>query len=173
MKNWDMVTFILFTSLLLCLVGMGMYVYQTYDLNQMKNAEPICARKLTDIGRLSTEVDMRTRELMSDKRQGERLNKYIEKQANQARISYSRYLTLKPRGENKNPSQGYVDKPVEIKPTGKTKFSRRQLASFIFNIENFTNRLKVTELYLDKPTPDREMWDMYMIITERAPMDKQ
>lgn len=173
MKNWDLPTFTIFSSLLLCLAGMGMYVYQSYDLNKMQSEKTPAARKLSDVGRLSAEVDLRTHELMADKRQGERLNKYIEKQANQARISYSQQLSLKPRGEDKNPSQGYVDKPVEIKPQSKKKFSRRQIASFIFNIENFTTRLKVTELLLDKPSPDRESWDMYMIITERDPLERE
>jgi hypothetical protein len=173
MKEWDVAKFVLMTSLLLCLVGMGMYMYQTYDLNNMRKDKPACQRLLTEVGRLSAEVELRKNELMNDKRQGERLNRYIEKQARQAGINYSRYLTLKSRGENKNNPQGYVDNPVELKPSGKKKFSRRQLASFIFNIENFTNRLKVTELYLDKPTLDREQWDMYMIITERAPLEKR
>ena len=173
MKNWDMVKFILFASLFLCLAGAGMYLYQKYDLGVKKDDLPRCEKKLTEIGQLSAEVDVRLAELANDRRQDEKLARYIEKQANQARMSYRTSLELKPKGENKNPSEGYVDRPLEIKPVNKKLFSRQQIANFIFNIENFTNRLKVTELYLDKPTPDREMWDMYMIITERAPMEKE
>jgi len=173
MKNWDMVKFILFASLFLCLAGAGMYLYQKYDLGVKKDDLPRCEKKLTEIGQLSAEVDVRLAELANDRRQDEKLARYIEKQANQARMSYRTSLELKPMGENKNTREGYVDRPLEIKPVKKKKFSRRQLASFIFNIENFTSRLKVTELYMDKPSPDHEQWNMYMRITERVPLDKR
>lgn len=172
MKEWDMVKFILFASLFLCLAGGAMYFYQKYDLGNMEEDLPRCTRKLTDIGQLSAEVDLRMAELARDKRQDEKLSRYIAAQANQAHISYRTSLELKPMGENKNTRAGYVDRPLEIKPVKKKKFSRKQLANFIFNLENYTNRLKVTELYMDKPTPDHEQWNMYMRITERAPLEK-
>jgi hypothetical protein len=172
MKEWDMVKFILFASLFLCVAGTGMYFYQNYDLDSLKKDRPRCRQKLTDIGQLSAEVDLRIAELARDKRQDEKLSRYIAVQANQAQISYRTSLELKPMGENRNPREGYVDRPIEIKPVSKKRFNRQQLASFIFNIENHTNRLKVTELYLDKPTPNHEQWNMNMEITERAPLEK-
>ena len=66
MKEWDMVKFILFASLFLCLAGGALYFFQKSDLGNMEKDLPRCTRKLTDIGQLSAEVDLRMAELARD-----------------------------------------------------------------------------------------------------------
>lgn len=173
MKNLDMVKIILIGTLVLCLAGVGFYLYQTHTLNKLNAAVPLCINKLRQVGQLSAEVDVRKNELVRDKRQGEKLHSYVSKQAKSASIDYGRYLNMKPMGENPDRSRGYKDLPYEIKPSGKKKFTRRQIASFIFNLENFTHRLKVTEIYMNKPSEDCEYWNMNMRLTERLPLEKR
>ncbi len=173
MKDMDWVKFILLASVVLCLTGAGLYAYQVHDLETLKNTIPTCQKKLTDIGRLSAEVDERKMELERDKRQELKPNQYIEQQANNAGISYRRHLILKPLGERKNQKEGYLDRPYEIVPERKQKFDRRKIAKFIFNLEVNTNRLKVTKFTLDQPnTNNYEEWNMILEVTERAPLEK-
>ncbi|MFH1998149.1 MAG: hypothetical protein ABIK28_00645 [Planctomycetota bacterium] len=173
MKNMDLVKMILIASIVLCLAGLGLFIYQKHDLNKLNTAMPLCINKLTMIGEISAEVELRKTELVRDKRQGEKLHSYVDKQAKQAGINYTKYLNMKPMGENPDRIKGFTDFPNEIKPSSKKLFSRKLIANFIFNLENFTNRLKVTELYMDKPSEDCEEWNMNMRLTERAPLEKQ
>ena len=174
MKDLDSVKIVLMASLLLCLTGIGLYYFQIKDLEELTAHVPLAKNLLTQIGEVSDQVDMRKTELDRDKRlqQGLKLRKYLEQQAHDAGINYSRYFKIERESELPDRPGGFVDQPHKITTDRKKQFHRQAIAKFIFNIENFTNRLKVTELYLDKPSDDCENWNMQIKIVERAPLEK-
>lgn len=172
MKQWDTIKFILVASVFLSLTGVGMYFYQVNNLKGLTAAIPRGQDKLTEIGKLTTEVDFLKKEIERDELQNLKPHVYVEQQANKAQISYRKYLDFKPLSLKTNDRLGYVDRPFEIIPQKKKKFDRRQIAKFLFNLENNTNRVKITKLILDNPNPENyEEWNMILEATERAPQE--
>jgi len=171
MKNLDTVKFILYASVVLTVAGVGLYVFQSHDVDKLDRDIGLAMRRLEEIGRLSAEVEERRFELEKDKRasQGLLVHEYVEKQAHDAGISYNA-LSFETEAEQEHTREGYVDKPYQLTGRRNAKFSRADIAEFIFKLETGTNRLKVTELHLYKPVDKQERWSMTMKITERVPL---
>jgi hypothetical protein len=171
MKQWDTVKFILFASLFLCLTGVGLYAYQLHDLGKLESDIPRSLKMLENIGMLSAEVEERRFELDRDQRasQGLLVNDYVERQAHDSGISYQA-LTFETEKAMEYPREGYVDKAYQLTGRRNAKFSRADIAEFIFKLQTGTNRLKVTELHLSKPENKQERWSMGLKLTERKPL---
>lgn len=171
MKEWDFVKLFLIASLILCLSGLGIYVYQVKDLDSLKKQIPLSRIKLKEIGELYANWNVLKAEERRDKRQGVMLGTYLEDQGHRAGVKYGR-LRVDTQTSNPNNRLGYVDQPHTIS-AGKVKFRRENIARYIYNIEQNTNRLKVTELSLDKPASNFEEWNMTMKLVERNPLEKK
>ena len=170
MKELDTVKLFLIASFVLCVAGLGVYLYQVNDLKDLEVEIPRSRLKLKEIGGLYAKWKLLKEEEDRDKRHGVMLRTYLEDQGHKAGVDYNR-LKLDTQSSNPNERGGYEDQPYTIMG-GKTKFHRQSVAKYIFNIENYTNRLKVTELNLDKPDSNYERWTITMKLVERNPYEK-
>lgn len=171
MKEWDTVKLFLVASFILCLGGIGVYAFQVNNLKSLEKDIPLCQLKLKEIGALYAKWNTLKSEKEHDERYGLEFRSYIEKQGHKAGVEY-RKLRLETQSPQPNTRLGYEDQPYTI-TAPRTKFHRQKIAKFIFNVENYTNRLKVTELRLDKAENNYEEWDMVLKLVERNPLEKK
>ena len=169
MKELDTVKLFLIASFILCLAGGGVYWYQVNDLKNLEQDIPKSMLKLKDLGSLYSKWNILKDQQEEDKRHGVQLRTYLENQGHKAGVNY-RKLRLDTQSPDPNQAGGYIDQPITI-TAGKEKFHRKNIANYIFFIENRTNRLKVTELILDKPDEDHEQWTLNMKLVERSPLE--
>lgn len=173
MFGMDSAKITLIVSALLLLVSIGFYVYQINDLDSLTRDVGICySRYLPEIGKLTRdEIFVKQEEIEQDMRKGVMINSYVEKQAYASNINFKNLEVKRPR-ENKNRAGGFIDLSSDINTLGKrgqVRFRRRDIARFIFNLEQNTTCFKVTSLNLDRPDKSCESWAMSLKATERTP----
>lgn len=173
MGGMDSVKLFLIVSAVLLVFALGFYFYQDWDLGRLKQDVGYCfGRTLPEVGEVSYSVTLKNNELEKDKMRGLQIHDYLEQRANEANIN-ANLLKMSRIKESPNNREGYLDSELEVTPSGKRgkqKFGRRNIAQFIFLLENYTNSLKVTSLTLDDPSEDHEQWTMRLDITERKPL---
>jgi hypothetical protein len=173
MFGMDSVKLTLAVSCVLLVFCIGFYFYQSHDLEQLKKDVGYCfAVTLPDVGKISSEASVKKEEIKNDRRRDLQFHRYVAERAHESNISEQDLKTGRPR-EYPNTREGYVDIKTEITPAGKgprQQVHRRNIASFIFSLENRTNSLKVTSLTLSKPSEDHERWAMRLEVTERKPL---
>jgi|GEM_PF-2487166 len=173
MFGMDFIKFILIASAVLFVCCLGVYAYLSHDLGQLENDVQYCFhRVLPDVGKLSSEIRLRQEELDKDKKRGIMTHRYVEERAKESNIRYQEMLKMSSPRDFPDRRGGFVDSKTEISPSGKkdrARIHRQNIAQFLFLLENRTNCLKVTTLALDRPSEDRQKWNMRMTITERTP----
>jgi hypothetical protein len=143
-------------------------LWQGNRFRTYRDALPAARRNLEAIAVAANQIKALEDEVKSDLGlQADSVTYYITQQA-----TLSSMGDVNAKSRTTPPSKGYLDQLFDVTPPDKAKvYTRQQLATFFYRIENFTSRMRVTKIDLhldDKRKPEDDTWKFSAEFTTRS-----